>query len=64
MALRSSSRLYIRRAAETDLIRYQIIVEGRKRTRFVLLHRNILKYNHFGNTLSAAVPLEGNLTGA
>jgi uncharacterized OsmC-like protein len=44
------------------LIRYQIIVESAETdARLDLLHRNILKYGTISNTLSTALPLEGNL---
>jgi uncharacterized OsmC-like protein len=44
------------------LIRYEIVVESAETDqRLDLLHRNILKYGTISNTLSAAVPLEGNL---
>jgi len=44
------------------LIRYEIIVDSPESDqRLDLLHRNILKYGTISNTLSAAVPLEGQL---
>ena len=45
------------------LIRYEIIIESDETDqRLDLLHRNILKYGTISNTLSAAVPLQGQLT--
>ncbi|SEK85632.1 OsmC family protein [Pacificibacter marinus] len=44
------------------LIRYQIVVDSDETdARLDLLHRNVLKYGTISNTLSAALPLEGNL---
>ena len=44
------------------LIRYLITVDSAETDqRLNLLHRNILKYGTISNTLSGAVPLEGNL---
>lgn len=44
------------------LIRYLITVDSAETDqRLTLLHRNILKYGTISNTLSGAVPLEGNL---
>ena len=44
------------------LIRYEIVVDSDESDqRLDLLHRNILKYGTISNTLSGAVPLEGQL---
>ncbi len=44
------------------LIRYEILVDSPETDqRLALLHRNILKYGTISNTLSLAVPLEGDL---
>lgn len=45
------------------LIRYEIVVDSAETDqRLELLHRNILKYGTISNTLSSALPLEGQLT--
>jgi len=45
------------------LIRYEIVVDSAETDqRLDLLHRNILKNSTILNTLSSAVPLEGQLT--
>jgi uncharacterized OsmC-like protein len=46
-----------------SLIRYEIVIDSAETDqRLDLLHRNILKYGTISNTLSSALPLEGQLT--